>query len=339
MNIVAWIAVVLAAGQAQAQAPTQGKRQDRDAPALGLVVAPIDDNIKAAWRKDGLPQLSTRGLLVSKVLPGSPAARAGIRPVDVLVGQSNAKPLTSLSQFHHWVSDLQLGHEYRVKIRRPKANRQGRMIWKKLKVSIKPSTRAAVEEEALRCGYLRVDDRWVELPFSDFSAPSSQTRPFVPPKGRDYELPGRSTMWTSDPSRRPQGAKDITRRVVAQKRREWEERMPRIAVGEHGKILGFEVIQVLGPHDVIVQVGFEDLGYTLTGVPDRFEWLRLTGIDTTGLVDGRRAKLEEPIAIIGTWRYTTVLGARNTVFLAAPVPTLQRGLSYADLKDLKAWLD
>jgi len=148
-----------------------------------------------------------------------------------------------------------------------------------MKVSIEPATRAAVEEAALKYGYLRVDDRWIELPFLDL-------------------------FGGEDP----------------------KKRLTRVAVGENGKITGFEVIQVIGPNDAIVEIGWGN------------QWVRLTGIYATGLTDGRRVELDGAIAIIGTWDYTTVLGARKTVFLAAPVTTLQRGLSDTDVKHLKIWL-
>lgn len=315
---------------ARGQAASQPSQQVSDSPAVGIAVVGIDDEVKAAWRKDKIPPLQERGLFVAKVRPGSPAARAGIKPIDVLVVRSEGKALVTPEQFSDWVSTLKVGRRYRLIAHRPLANDQGRMIWKKINVSIEPATRAKVEEAALRYGYLRVDDGWMELPGLDFSNPSSQSRPFVPPKERYYELPGGSTMATSDPSRAPRGARDITQRVISDKRREWDERLPRIAVGEHGKIIGFEIIQVLGKSDAIVQIGL---------VPDRYEWIRLTGVQTTGLVDGRRATFEEPIAIVGTWDYTTTLGARKTIFLAAPVQALQRGLSDEEVKQLRTWLD
>ncbi|HUU84582.1 MAG TPA: hypothetical protein VM243_13875 [Phycisphaerae bacterium] len=259
--------------------------------------------------------------------------------MDVLVVRSDGKVLVNPEEFADWVKALAVDRQHRVTVHRPVANKQGRMIWKKLNLSIEPTTRANVEEAALRYGYIRVDNRWFELPLLDLSEPSSQTRPFVPPKERYYELSGGSTMATSDARRAPRGAKDITQRVISQRRREWEERLPRIAVGEHGKTIGFEVIQVLGQSDGIVQIGLEDLGWTLSGVPDRYEWVRLTGVQMTGLVDGRHATLDEPIAVIGTWDYTTTLGARKTIFLAVPVEVLQRGLSEEEVKQVRASRD
>lgn len=303
-----------------AQAPTQplqeADRLPADSAAIGVGVVEIDDEVKSAWRKDDIPVLHERGVLVASVLPGSPAAHAGVKPIDVLVARAHGKVLVNPEQFAYWVKRLPIDRPQRVAVHRPVANQQGRMIWKKLTLRIEPTARAKVEQAALRYGYIRLDDRWLELPFLDLSQPSSQTRPFDPPKEPYHQLP---------------------ERVVSQRRREWKERLPRIAVGEHGKILGFEVIQILGPRDVIVQIGLEDLGWTLIGVPDRYEWVRLTGVGTAGLVDGRRATIDEPIAVIGTWAYTTTLGAKKTIFLAAPVDLLQRGLSDDELKQLRHW--
>lgn len=288
-----------------------------DSPSLGLAVQAIDD-------KD----IRRRGLLVVAVLPASPAALAGIKPSDVLVIKAGKILIKAKKQFSEWVRSLEVGRSYRLIVHRPSMksrmkSRRRRMFWKRIRVSIAPTTRAEVEEAAMRYGYFRVDDVWIELPVWDFSNPSSETRPFVP-SYRHYKLPGGGLMATR--GKRPRGAKDITQRVTSQMRREWQEGLPRIAVGEYGKISALiEVIQVLGSNDAIVQL--ED------------KWLRLIDIKTADLVDEERRFLVWPIAIIGTWAYTTTSGAKKTIFLASPVSTLQSGLSDADVKELRAWLE
>ena len=316
----------------------QAREQPSGAPALGLFVLPISDSIKTTWRDNGIPIFQKRGLVVSKVLPGSPAHRAGVKPADILVVRSGRKILVNQDQFFEWVASLRIGQTCRATVHRPTSNQRSRIFWKKTRISIEPTAQYEVSEAALRYGYCRVDTRWTELPFFDFSRPSSQTRPFVPPAERYYELPTGSTVAIDQSSRAPRGAMDITQRVISQKRRQWEANLPRLAVGEHGTILGFEVIQILGPHDMIVQVGFKDLGWTLVGVADKQEWLYMTGVETSEFVDGQHMTCDISIAIISTWRYTTVSGASKTIFVAAPVAILQRGLSDADIEELRTWL-
>ena len=287
---VSWLVGVLAltalGGSPPEQAESNADTEDRDKPTLGLKALPIDDEVKDVLRRGDLPKLTTGGVYILEVLPGSPAAQGGIRPGDVLVGEVNAKVLTTLARYHEWLASLEVGQDVRLKLRRVVPDRRDRPVWKKLKVTVIPSTRARVEERALRYGYLRVDGQWVKLPHFDF------------------------TQLTSAMGTREQVSESI----------------PRVAVGEHGKLSGLRVVQILGPTDMIVATWSDT-------------WIRLTGVNTTGLTDGCGVELDGPVGIIGTWRYTTVLGSGRTILLAAPVRLLQQGLSSAELEQLKAWLD
>ncbi len=134
--------VLLATGQAVSQPPRHQDTTLPDSPAIGIDVAAIDDEIKAAWRGDKMPPLPEVGLFVTKVLRHSPAARAGIKPNDVIVVRSDGNALVTAEQFSDWVTALKVGRRYSVKVHRPLANKQGRMIWKSIGVSIEPITRA-----------------------------------------------------------------------------------------------------------------------------------------------------------------------------------------------------
>lgn len=273
---------------------------DGGAPMLGLSVSEISKEIEAAWRKDGIPRLQKRGLFVVEVLPGSPAARAGIRPIDVLTIRAEGKTLTKEDEFADWVATLKIGEPSRVTVHRPVMGQDGYMRWRTQSIDVNPLPSSRVRRDALRYGFLRVEDKWIGVPYFDFSHVSSQDRPFVAPK------------W-------------LTKQEADIQRREWEEQLPRIAVGEHGKLPVCELIQVLGEKDVIIEA--------------RGEWIRLTGCETKHLADGRALTVRLPVAIVGTWSYTTITGARRTIFLAAPVPLLQKGLSDSELAELEAQID
>jgi serine protease Do len=65
----------------------RGQRAEPDEEALGLRLAPLDD---AARQRFGLDDTATQGALVVAIQPGSPAARAGLRPGDVIVEVNRA---------------------------------------------------------------------------------------------------------------------------------------------------------------------------------------------------------------------------------------------------------
>ncbi len=67
---------------------------------LGIEVEPIPPNL----RKYGY----TKGVMVSKVVPGSPADRAGIRPGDIII-EVNRVPVKSVAEFNSLVSRLKKG--------------------------------------------------------------------------------------------------------------------------------------------------------------------------------------------------------------------------------------
>jgi len=180
---------------------------------------------------------------------------------------------------------------------------------------------------------IKIDDRWIMLPKFDMSRPSSQTKPFTPEKRYYYRQRNGVIVTALDRSLWPPGAVDITRQHNAKRRKQWEDTMPRFAVGEFGKILGYEIVQIIGDEDMIVEIGLADPGWTCIGVPNCFELVRLCGFSTKGLTDGKRATLDDPIAIIDTWRYST-----RTIFLAVPLERIKCPLSDEEAVELKMWL-
>lgn len=148
--LVACLSVThFACGQDAGQPSQGGDAAALDSPAIGVVVIAIDDEIKAVWLKDKMRAQRWRGgLFVGNVIPGSPAALAGIKSADVIEVKSEGKSLVTPVQFSDWVTALKIGRKYRVTVHRPVANEQGRMIWKNFGVFIKPTTHAKLKATA-----------------------------------------------------------------------------------------------------------------------------------------------------------------------------------------------
>lgn len=313
--------------------------QNDTSPALGITVLPLDAKLRDAFRKDAIPNPPVSGVLVARVAPGSPAQRCGVRKMDVVRVVGDGKSSIGAEDFTTWVATLRVGEVTAMQLWRLEVGREGRQTWKQQTIKVTPTTRADLNQEILRFSFLRIDNTWVKLPYLDLTRPSSQTAPFRPTEGgRHYRLKGGQTVWTSDPKRRPPGAVDITAEVLTEKRRKWEETMPTLGVGEFGKVNGFKVVQVVGPVDMIVEIGLDDLGWTRIGVPDRFQLVRLHGFSTKGIVDNTRVSVKEAIVVVDTWAYTTVAGGRKTILRAVSVGMVKDGLSEKDLKQLKEYL-
>lgn len=81
-------------------------------PMLGVVLRPLDDSMAARL---GLPD--SGGALVDAVGPDSPAARAGIRPGDLIV-RFNSREIRDFSELRRRVSQSKVGEELAVEILR-----------------------------------------------------------------------------------------------------------------------------------------------------------------------------------------------------------------------------
>lgn len=304
---------------------------------IGLVVKGLDADIRTAFREDGIPipMPPGGGLFVSATAAGSPAQRAGISPMNVIVIRNGRTVLRTPEEFQQWAAGLEVGQAVNVLQLRLDTDMGGRWIWKRHNVEVVPVSRQQFEDDRLRRSYLRIDDEWLKLPCFDLAKPSSWSGRHREVRGRFYRSRDGTTMYTSDPSRRPAGAVDVTAEVVANKRSDREAMLPKVEVGEFGKVKSCRVSQVLGNADMIVEIGLDDLGWTRIGVPDRYESVRIAGLSTKDVVEDRRYSFESPIAIIGTWAYTTVTGAKRTIYLAVPVERIRTGLSDAELVRLK----
>lgn len=249
-----------------------------DKPAIGVQSCSVDQEIRNAWRSAKVPGLRAKGVFVISVLPNSPAAKAGIKPADVLTIDESEKPVTTPVALADWVESSAIGTSNRVTVRRLAPRHDGTIRWERLELSIAPEPRSKVAETALRYMYFQLDDAWIELPVFDFT----------------------SVLSTKD------------------------EPIGRFDVGDCGKLPPFRIVQIFGDEDMLVEV--------------REEWLRLTGVSTRDQVDDRFITTDESIAIIGTWRYDTALGSTRTVFVAAPLSSVRRGLADEGLAKLREWL-
>ncbi len=79
---------------------------------IGIIGQPLTADIaKALGLKDG------HGALIAQVVPGSPAAKAGLKPEDVVV-EANGKSIESFSQLRNIVGLLRIGDKVDLKVLR-----------------------------------------------------------------------------------------------------------------------------------------------------------------------------------------------------------------------------
>lgn len=305
---------------------------------FGVVALEFDTSRVREFREAKLPLPPGGGILVQHVISGGPAQEVGFAIGDVISVKNDRRIIRDPDEFAQWVKSKEAGSPVEVTRLRLIYDLKGRWRWDRKKVVLSPTTRKELKDIRLRHSYLNIDEEFVELSYFDLGKPSSWGGIHPVNDRKYYRLREGTTMSTSDPKRRPRGAVDITDEVVAKKRAERELLLPKIEVGQFGKIKSCRVIQVLGDNDMIVEIGYDDLGWTRIGVPDEFKAVRVIGLSTQGVVDDRKYNYDSPIAIIDTWDYTTVLGAKRTIYRAVAVDMINVGLSEKDLAQLKSIL-
>jgi hypothetical protein len=110
-------------------------------------------------------------------------------------------------------------------------------------------------------------------------------------------------------------------------------RLGDFVVGAGGLLLTGRMVQVRSSDDAIVHAD-DNYGFAR----DDRGTLRIVGLNTRGLVDDDQCRFDVAIAIVGTWKYTTVLGAGRTILLAVTVDRLEHGLSDDELAQLREYL-
>jgi len=101
---------------------------------IGVEVQEITPPIAESFKLGG-----TRGALVAYVLPGSPAARAGLKQGDVLI-EVQGKPVADPAGMLNLVAALAPGQSAKLKIRR-----QGQDVDASITVGRRPKPQARVE--------------------------------------------------------------------------------------------------------------------------------------------------------------------------------------------------
>jgi S1-C subfamily serine protease len=85
---------------------------DKPGPFLGVFTQPLNADIR-----DNLKLKVDRGALVARVLPGSPAAKAGIQELDVITA-ANDTPIASPQDLRQAVEKAGIGKELTLKVQR-----------------------------------------------------------------------------------------------------------------------------------------------------------------------------------------------------------------------------
>ena len=132
-------------------------------------------------------------------------------------------------------------------------------------------------------------------------------------------------------------------------------RLKNIKVGDYGKIYWAEILQIVDDDEMIVKLTSKDK-VRLKGFPTRNlvngrEWgsnkrptsndlITIRGPGDSISQEQRRVwelRGKPPIAelaIIGTWRYTTVIGSENTILTAVPLDFIRNGLTMKEFEEL-----
>jgi len=161
---------------------------------------------------------------------------------------------------------------------------------------------------------ITIDGKEIALPPMDLTRPSSQTKPYKPEEDERYLSSPRKGGTTGRVYQAPPP------KTIAENRKEWQETIPKMAVGEFGKIagrsyFGFKILQILGPIDMIIEMN------ELPGA----QQLRIYGLTTKGFTDDQQISVDDPIAIIDTWTYKTAFGGSRTILLAVPLEWVKHG--------------
>jgi len=101
---------------------------------IGVEVQEITPPIAESFKLGG-----TRGALIAYVLPGSPAARAGLKQGDVLI-EVQGKPVADPAGMLNLVAALAPGQSAKLKLRR-----QGQDVDASITVGRRPKPQARVE--------------------------------------------------------------------------------------------------------------------------------------------------------------------------------------------------
>jgi len=230
------------------KASHENRVDDSSSTSLGVSLLDVDKKELKAVIGDILAPVSPKGLLVAGVVFGGPAYTAGIRVGDVLHVIADEQIITTGAAFAEWMKRYRVAEKCDVTVFRlvsPKGNGMGQ--WRRMVIQVVPQTISNVEMIRLRHSFVNVDGKWIELPKLDITRPSSQKGVYKPDRGYyNFRLKNGTMMGTTDPSRKPAGAVNVTAEVNAKERREWEERMPALRVGEFGQVCSAKVFQVLG---------------------------------------------------------------------------------------------
>jgi S1-C subfamily serine protease len=88
---------------------------------------PVVANAGPAWLGVKLANAGVRGALVSSVVPGSPAAAAGIRPGD-LITELDTEPIVAPAVFVSAISGLQPGDAVDIQFQRGSSEHTARVV-------------------------------------------------------------------------------------------------------------------------------------------------------------------------------------------------------------------
>jgi serine protease Do len=106
--VLAGILILAVAGAGYAVISNKGSNQQP---------VPVAQTGTEPWLGVHLASAPIRGALVSKVVPGSPAAAAGIRPGDVIT-QLDTQPIEASATFASAISGMQAGERVDIQLQR-----------------------------------------------------------------------------------------------------------------------------------------------------------------------------------------------------------------------------
>ena len=111
IRVAALVGILVVLGAAAAYAATSGSNGNRTPePAAVTATAP-------AWLGVDLANAPVRGAVVAKVVPGSPAAKAGIRPGD-LITQLDTQPIETPAILQSAITGMQPGDRLDIELQR-----------------------------------------------------------------------------------------------------------------------------------------------------------------------------------------------------------------------------
>lgn len=105
--------------------------------------------------------------VVVKTNTNGPAQRAGIKPGDLVVLKNGNRFVLNGDQLKLWKSNVVAGTSIHLITYRLGNTKNGLSIWDRKEVDITPITKSSLEDDALRCSYIKVDGKWYKLPEID----------------------------------------------------------------------------------------------------------------------------------------------------------------------------